>query len=38
MKYPGGGELPPDLERVQRSAIRVEWFTIAYLLSAITFI
>jgi cation diffusion facilitator family transporter len=35
VRYPGGGELPPDLERVHRKAIRLEWFSIAYLLTAI---
>jgi cation diffusion facilitator family transporter len=38
MRYPGGRELPGDLERVHRRAVRLEWFTIAYLLSAITLI
>jgi cation diffusion facilitator family transporter len=38
MKFPGGSELPPDLDRVHRRAVRLEWFTIAYLLTAITFI
>jgi cation diffusion facilitator family transporter len=36
VRYPGGGELPPDLEAVHRKAIRLEWFSIAYLLTAIT--
>lgn len=36
MRYPAGGELPQDLQDVQRKAIRLEWITIAYLLSAIT--
>jgi cation diffusion facilitator family transporter len=35
VKYPGGGELPPDLVRVHRKAVRLEWFSIAYLLTAI---
>jgi cation diffusion facilitator family transporter len=35
VKYPGGGELPPELERVHRKAIRIEWFSIGYLLTAI---
>ena len=35
MRYPSGGELPPDLEPVHRKAIRLEWISIAYLLSAI---
>ena len=36
MRYPGGGELPPDLAAVHRKAIRLEWISIAYLASAIT--
>jgi cation diffusion facilitator family transporter len=35
VRYPGGSELPPELERVHRKAIRLEWFSIAYLLTAI---
>jgi len=35
VRYPSGGELPPDLEPVHRKAIRLEWISIAYLLSAI---
>lgn len=35
MRYPGGSELPPDLEAVHRRAVRLEWLTIAYLLTAI---
>jgi divalent metal cation (Fe/Co/Zn/Cd) transporter len=31
----GAFELPPELEPVQRKAIRLEWITIAYLLTAI---
>jgi cation diffusion facilitator family transporter len=38
VRFPGGSELPPDLDRVHRRAVRLEWFTIAYLLTAITFI
>jgi divalent metal cation (Fe/Co/Zn/Cd) transporter len=34
MRYPGGGELPPELERVHRKAVRIEWISIAYLTSA----
>jgi hypothetical protein len=34
MGYPTGGELPPELERVHRKAIRLEWISIGYLLSA----
>lgn len=36
MKYPAGSEMPPHVQDVQRKAIRLEWITIAYLLSAIT--
>ena len=36
MKYPGGGELPSRLEAAHRRAVRLEWFSIAYLLTAIT--
>ena len=36
MRYPAGSELPPDLQEVQRKVIRLEWITIAYLLTAIT--
>jgi divalent metal cation (Fe/Co/Zn/Cd) transporter len=35
VRYPGGGELPPELEHVHRKAIRLEWFSIAYLATAI---
>jgi divalent metal cation (Fe/Co/Zn/Cd) transporter len=35
VKYPGGSELPPELERVHRKAVRIEWISIAYLLTAI---
>jgi cation diffusion facilitator family transporter len=38
MRFPGGSELPPALDHVHRRAVRLEWFTIAYLLSAIVFI
>lgn len=31
-------ELPPDKEQIHRKAVRFEWLTIAYLLSAIFFI
>ena len=31
-------ELPPDKERVRRRAVRLEWLTIAYLISAVFFI
>jgi cation diffusion facilitator family transporter len=36
VKYPTGGELPPDLQDVHRKAVRLEWISIAYLISAIT--
>ena len=36
MKYPGGVELPDDLQEVQRRAERLEWITIAYMVTAIT--
>jgi cation diffusion facilitator family transporter len=35
VKYPGGGELPPELEQVHRKAVRLEWLSIAYLITAI---
>ena len=35
MRYPPGVELPPELEDVHRRAVRLEWLTIAYLLTAI---
>jgi divalent metal cation (Fe/Co/Zn/Cd) transporter len=35
VRYPGGSELPARLEDLQRRAIRLEWISIAYLLSAI---
>ncbi len=35
MKYPSGTELPPELEDVQRKAVRLEWITLAYLVSAV---
>ncbi len=35
MRYPAGGELPPDLEEVQRRAVRLEWISIVYLTSAV---
>jgi divalent metal cation (Fe/Co/Zn/Cd) transporter len=36
VKYPGGVELPDDLQAVQRKAERLELFTIAYMVTAIT--
>ena len=38
MNAPSGHELPPDKQRVFERAVKLEWFTIAYLLSAIGFI
>ncbi len=35
MRYPGGSEMPPDVEQLQRRAIRLEWISIAYLITAI---
>jgi divalent metal cation (Fe/Co/Zn/Cd) transporter len=35
MRYPGGGELPPELDPVHRRAVRLEWISIAYLITAI---
>jgi divalent metal cation (Fe/Co/Zn/Cd) transporter len=35
VKYPSGTELPPELEEVQRKAVRLEWITLAYLVSAL---
>jgi divalent metal cation (Fe/Co/Zn/Cd) transporter len=35
VRYPGGSELPPELEPVLRRAIRLEWITLAYLTTAI---
>ena len=35
MRYPSGTELPPELEPVHRRAVRIEWISIAYLLTAI---
>ena len=36
MRYPGGVELPEDLQAVQRRAERLEWITLAYMVTAIT--
>jgi cation diffusion facilitator family transporter len=38
VRYPGGGELPPDLLPVYRRAVRLEWISIAYLTSAVVLI
>lgn len=35
MRYPPGTEIPPDLRDVHRRAVRLEWISIAYLLSAL---
>ncbi|HWT25034.1 MAG TPA: cation transporter [Solirubrobacteraceae bacterium] len=35
MRFPAGSELPPELVPVYRRAVRLEWISIAYLLSAI---
>jgi len=35
VRYPPGTELPPDLQDVHRRAVRLEWISIAYLLTAI---
>jgi divalent metal cation (Fe/Co/Zn/Cd) transporter len=35
VRYPSGGELPPELREVQRKAVRLEWITLAYLVSAV---
>jgi divalent metal cation (Fe/Co/Zn/Cd) transporter len=35
VKYPSGTELPPDLQEVQRKAVRLEWVTLAYLVTAV---
>jgi cation diffusion facilitator family transporter len=35
MRYPSGTELPPELEGVHARAVRLEWITVAYLVSAI---
>jgi cation diffusion facilitator family transporter len=35
MKYPHGTELPPTQEQANRKAIRLEWFSLAYWITAI---
>lgn len=35
MRYPPGSELPPDVQEIHRRAVRLEWLTIAYLITAI---
>jgi divalent metal cation (Fe/Co/Zn/Cd) transporter len=36
VRYPGGVELPEELQDVQRRAERLEWITLAYMVTAIT--
>ena len=36
MRYPTGSELPPEVAAIHRKAVRLEWLSIAYLLTAIT--
>ena len=35
MKYPSGSELPPDLQPVHRRAVRLEWISIVYTVTAV---
>ncbi|MBE2315617.1 cation transporter [Solirubrobacter sp. CPCC 204708] len=35
MRYPPGVEIPPELDDVYRRAVRLEWITVAYLISAV---
>jgi cation diffusion facilitator family transporter len=35
VRYPGGPELPPDQERAMARAIRLEWITIGYMVTAL---
>jgi divalent metal cation (Fe/Co/Zn/Cd) transporter len=35
VRYPSGAELPRELQELQRKAVRLEWLTLAYLLSAV---
>ena len=35
MRYPGGSELPLELQDVHRKAVRLEWISIGYLITAI---
>jgi cation diffusion facilitator family transporter len=35
VRYPSGSELPPELEAVHRRAVRLEWITVAYLITAV---
>ena len=38
MRYPGGFELPPEQERANSKAKKLEWFTLAYMLSALVLV
>lgn len=35
MRYPQGPELPPEQERAMGKAIRLEWFTLGYMVTAL---
>ncbi|HEX8053966.1 MAG TPA: cation diffusion facilitator family transporter [Thermoleophilaceae bacterium] len=35
MRYPGGPELPDEQQQAQRKAGRLEWFTLAYMFTAL---
>jgi divalent metal cation (Fe/Co/Zn/Cd) transporter len=35
VKYPSGSELPPDLQPVHRRAVRLEWISIVYTVTAV---
>ena len=35
MKYPGGSELPPELQDIHRRAVRLEWISLAYTITAV---
>jgi len=35
VRYPGGPELPPEQERAMQKAIRLEWLTIGYMITAL---
>jgi divalent metal cation (Fe/Co/Zn/Cd) transporter len=35
VKYPGGSELPPELQDVHRRAVRLEWISLAYTITAV---
>jgi divalent metal cation (Fe/Co/Zn/Cd) transporter len=38
VRYPGGPELPAEQERANARAVRLEWFTLAYMLSALVLV